>query len=361
MMFIRLLCLLMLLSVPQSAKADVLEDWLGVADRGPDGRPLPPPLQGQNERTASPLVALAMFEAANAVDPRYRSYLELKPGRRDASAEAAVASAAHAVLCGIYPARKQIFDAALAISISGIPADDRREAGLALGRVAGDAALNRKLFEGTEGEAYRPAGEMGRFVPPVLPAFERWFLRAQPFFLVSWEEVLPAPPPPTSSERYARDFEEVRLLGGKGQANATPETLRTAQFMSQFNVDPTVRRIAATKPRIVDRARLWALVRMASLDANAAVAQAKMRYMTWRPLNAIRNADRDDNPATIRDPAWEPVMPTPNHPEYPCGHCTFSGLFAGLLESESDGPVEVASDSAPLPVTITYPGWKEFL
>jgi hypothetical protein len=100
---------------------------------------------------------------------------------------------------------------------------------------------------------------------------------------------------------------------------------------------------------------------MASLDANAAVAQAKMRYMTWRPLNAIRNADRDDNPATIRDPAWEPVMPTPNHPEYPCGHCTFSGLFAGLLESESDGPVEVASDSAPLPVTITYPGWKEFL
>jgi hypothetical protein len=360
-MIMRLLCLLMVLSVPQSAAADVLEDWLGIADRGPDGRPLPPPLQGQNERTASPLVALAMFEAANAIDPRYRSYLKLKPGRRDASAEAAIASAAHTVLCGTYPARKQVFDAALAISISGIPAGERREAGLSLGRAAGTAALSRKLFEGVEGEPYRPAGEMGRFVPPVLPAFERWFLRAQPFFLVSWEEVLPGPPPPTSSERYARDFEEVRLLGGKGQANATADSVRTAQFMSQFNVDPTVSRIAATKPRIVDRARLWALVRMASLDANAAVAQAKMRYMTWRPLNAIRNADRDDNPATIRDPWWEPIMPTPNHPEYPCGHCTFSGLFAGLLESESEGPVEVASDSAPLPVSITYPGWEEFL
>jgi hypothetical protein len=100
---------------------------------------------------------------------------------------------------------------------------------------------------------------------------------------------------------------------------------------------------------------------MAALDANAAVAQAEMRYMTWRPLNAIRNADRDDNPKTVRDAGWEPLMPTPNHPEYPCGHCTFSGVFAGLMESETKGPVEVSSGSAPLPLTISYPTWPAFL
>lgn len=360
-MLVRLFAMLLLICVPATAHAEVVEDWIGISDKGPDGKPLPPPQQGQVERTAPPLVALAMFEAANAIDPRYRSYLNLVPATAPASSEAAVASAAHTVLSALYPARRPAFDAALELSLAGIAAGAEKDAGVAVGRMAGGHALERKLFEGTASEPYRPAGEIGRFVPPVLPAFEPWFLRAQPFFLQSWDEVMPPPPPATSSERYARDFEEVRLLGGKGQPNATPQSLRTAVFMAQFNVDPTIRRIVARKPRLVDRARLWALVRMASVDANAAVAQAKMRYMTWRPLNAIRNADRDDNPATMRDPLWEPVMPTPNHPEYPCGHCTFSGLFAGLLEAEDDGPVEVASDSAPLPVTITYPGWPEFL
>jgi hypothetical protein len=131
--------------------------------------------------------------------------------------------------------------------------------------------------------------------------------------------------------------------------------------MSLFTVDPTIRRAAAGMPRPVDRARLWAMARMAALDANAAVAQATMRCMTWRPVSAIRNADRDENPATTRDATWEPVMATPSHPEYPCGHCTFSGLYAGLLGPEIPGPVEVASDSASLPVTIAYPSWTAFL
>jgi hypothetical protein len=360
-MIARLLASLLLICLPSAAFADVIEDWIGIADRGPDGRPLAPPLQGQNERTASPAVALAMFEAVNAVDPRYRSYLGLAPWREKGSEEVAAATAAHHVLTTIYPSRKPALDAALELSIAAIPAGSQREAGAAAGRAAAAATLQRTLFEGPKSEPYRPDGEMGRFVPPNLPAFEPWFLRAQPFFLASWEEVMSPPPPPTSSERYAKDYEEVRLLGGKGQPHATPASLRAAMFMAQFNVDPTVRRIAARKPRMVDRARLWALVRMASLDANAAVAQAKMKYMTWRPVSAIRNGDRDDNSATVRDASWEPVMATPNHPEYPCGHCAFSGLFAGLLEDELAGPVEVASDSAPLPVTMSFRTWPDFL
>lgn len=360
-MMLRFAALFLTFCTPGAATADTIEDWIAIADRGPDGRPLPPPLQGQSDRTASPLVALAMFEAVNALDPRYASYLNLPSSREKGSEEVAAATAAHMVLATIYPLRKPTLDAALELSLSSIPAGPERDAGAAAGRMAAASALQRKLFEGVETEPYRPAGEIGRYVPPNLPAFEPWFLRAQPFFLKSWDEVMSPPPPPTSSERYARDYDEVRLLGGKGQSGATPGALRTAQFMAQFNVDPTVRRIAAGKKRMVDRARLWALVRMASLDANAAVAQAKMKYMTWRPLSAIRNGDRDDNPATKRDPNWEPVMATPNHPEYPCGHCTFSGLFAGLLEQETAGPVEVASDSAPLPISMTFETWGDFL
>jgi hypothetical protein len=347
---------------PSTAGADVIEDWIRVADRGPNGAPLPPPLQGRLERTAPPLVSLAMFEATNAIDRRYKSYLGVARADGAASGEAAAAAAAHAVLVGLYPERSSQLDGALALSLSGIADTARRERGLEIGRSAGAAALARSVFQGPAGEPYRPAGEIGRFTPPNLPAFAPWFMRAEPFFLVSWTEVMSPPPPLTSSERYARDFEEVRQSGGVGQANATVDGLRRAQFMAQFNVDPTVSREAARRPRLVDRARLWALVRMASLDANAAVAQAKMKYMTWRPLSAIRNADRDDNRSTGRDPLWEPVMTTPNHPEYPCGHCTFSGLFAALLEPETaDRPGEVASDSASLSVNMMFEDWSAFL
>ena len=357
----RLLAVVLMLVLPSPAIADVIESWLAIADRGPDGRPLPPPLQGQNERTAPPIVALAMFEALNSLDRRYHSYLGIAAAPGPGSQEAAAAAAAHDVLARIYPGRRASFDEALALTLATVPAGPAREGGLAAGRTAAEAALARSLFAGAAPEPFRPAGEVGRFVPPVLPAFAPWFLRAQPFFLKSWDEVMPPPPPATSSERYARDFQEVRRIGGKGPPGAATSGQRLAEFIAGFTIDPTVHRIAAAKPRMVDRARLWALVRMAGLDANAAIAQAKMRYMTWRPLNAIRNADRDDNPATIRDLLWEPAMPTPNHPEYPCGHCGFSGVYAGVLAAETDGPVEVASESVPMPVTITFRDWDSFL
>jgi hypothetical protein len=359
---LRLLVAFLLVLGVAPARADVIESWIAIADRGPDGRPLPPPLQGQNERTAPPIVALAMFEAVNAIDRRYESYLKLAPSPdARASQDAAAAAAAHDVLARLYPGRTASFDEALLLSLSTVPAGAAREAGLAEGRRAATAALARSLFAGVESAPYRPAGEVGRFVPPILPAFAPWFLRAQPFFLANWDEVMPPPPPALTSPRYTRDFDEVRRLGGKGQAGATPQARMIAEYISGFTVDPTVHRIAASKPRLVDRARLWALVRMAGLDANAAIAQAKMRYMTWRPLSAIRNADSDGNPATNRDPLWEPVMGTPNHPEYPCGHCGFSGVYAGVLASETAGPIEIASDTSTVPVSITFPDWESFL
>lgn len=358
---LRLLALV-LLFLPLPARADVIDSWIAIADRGPDRRPLPPPLQGRAERTAPPIVALAMFEAVNAIDRRYESYLGFEAADQAASQEAAAAAAAaHAVLGALYPARRSGRDEALVLTLAPVPAGQARDEGLAIGRGAAEAALARTLFDGAEAEAYRPAGEVGRFVPPLLPAFAPWFMRAQPFFLTSWDEVMPPPPPPLSSDRYARDLAEVHRIGGRGQTDATPAGRNIAEFMAGFTLDPTVRRIAASKERLVDRARLWALVRLAGLDANAAIAQAKMRYMGWRPLNAIRNADRDDNPATERDSQWEPVMTTPNHPEYPCRHCGFSGVYAGVLAAETDGPIEVASETATMPVTITYPDWDSFL
>jgi hypothetical protein len=63
---------------------------------------------------------------------------------------------------------------------------------------------------------------------------------------------------------------------------------------------------------------------------------AKYFYEFWRPITAIRNGDIDDNAATEREPAWQPLGATPMHPEYPCAHCIESAAFATVAETVLD-------------------------
>jgi len=74
-------------------------------------------------------------------------------------------------------------------------------------------------------------------------------------------------------------------------------------------------------------------------------------YEFWRPVTAIRNGDIDNNSATERDAAWEPIDATPMHPEYPCAHCISSASLVGVMEvvfGTAEMPeVSIASPTAP--------------
>ena len=60
---------------------------------------------------------------------------------------------------------------------------------------------------------------------------------------------------------------------------------------------------------------------------------AKFHYMAWRPYVAIPRADTDGNPATVADPTWRPLRPTPNFPEYPSAHACNTGAVAEALQT----------------------------
>lgn len=351
----------LMITMSAPVRADVVCDWIDIAGASSDGRPVPPPLQDQVSRTAPPLVALAMFEITNSIDHRYRSYLGVARAPRHFDAQVAAAAGAHAVLVAIRPEQRVALDQSLAISLSSHADDELRRASIAWGVAITTTVLKRRLFEGPATEPYRPSDSPGMFAPPVPPVITEWSLRAQPFFLRSFDEVMPGPPPALSSARYARDFNETKRIGGVGQPGATPDSKLAASFLGGFNGDGMIHTIVDAKPRLVDRARFWALVRMAQHDSNAMTGLAKMRYMAWRPFNAIRNADRDDNPATERVANWTPVLATPNHPEYPCGHCIASGLIASLLSPETKGPVTVRSDSVPGHAAMRFADWPTFL
>src|ERR1044072_3434400 len=79
--------------------------------------------------------------------------------------------------------------------------------------------------------------------------------------------------------------------------------------------------------------RLFANLNVAMTDAFVAIFDAKYEYGFWRPITAIRNGDRDENPATDRDPEWRPLIDTPMHPEYPCADCVCDGAAGVILES----------------------------
>ena len=91
--------------------------------------------------------------------------------------------------------------------------------------------------------------------------------------------------------------------------------------------------VIAKKMSVIDSARFMTLTAVGLADAIIAVLDAKYYYNFWRPITAIRNGDIDDNPATEREATWQPIAPTPMHPEYPCAHCVQSGTVAGVVKA----------------------------
>src|SRR5688572_19210989 len=113
-------------------RADIVTDWNlhTFAAGGP-----------QAPRTLA-MVHLAMFDAINAIEPRYRPYLTLPAPPAGASAEAAAASAAHGVLVRLFPAQAASLLAALNASLAAIPDGQAETDGVAFGDLVAAALYN---------------------------------------------------------------------------------------------------------------------------------------------------------------------------------------------------------------------------
>ena len=138
----------------------------------------------------------------------------------------------------------------------------------------------------------------------------------------------------------------------------TPEQLEIARF----HADPpgpfvtrNLGRFAASTADVADAARLMAFIYVVHADAIGACFEAKYHYAAWRPMSAINLADTDGNDATQADAAWTPVLPTPNHPEYPAAHsCTSGALGETLLRYYGTHKVAYTWDSKTTGTTRSY-------
>lgn len=328
---------------------------------------------------------LAMYDAyAGVVNdpanlPPYMTGLNAPAG---ASADAAVAAAAHATLSKLFPSQKPFFDAkhaAAGLREPGIHAG--HEFGL---KVARAILADRKDDPDAGDDGYAASAGRGAHRPdPDNPdqGFHAPFYGARSkCFAVTQRHSLGAPPQPDNAA-YLQALREVR---GKGiaphlmgtlpadlTARSAEETLIGVYWgydgAAELGTPPRlynqiVRDVAAARGNsVVQNARLFALVNAAMGDAGILAWDQKYIHDFWRPVVGIREHDESMGPTgsatderlTDCDPFWLPLGApstnstnknfTPPFPAYPSGHATFGAaafhitrLFYGVAVGNHD-------------------------
>lgn len=309
--------------------ADVVTEWNEITMAAvAAGRPGP---VGQLDVA---LVQIAVHDAVQSIERRYEPYHAEVSGAKGLRS-AAAAAAAHAMLVGMYPAQAAALDASYFnyLASNGLEGNSGLSVGqeiaakiLPLRRMPPDP-LPPPFLGGDEAGMWRPTdsflGTPPGPPPPFSPMATPWMAKSDPFTLTSPARFRAAPPPALTSERYTRDYEEVKALGALASTARTFEQTELAYFytdniFAQWN---RAMRAIADKHlrRIGDRARLFALANMAMADAVITAWDCKLNYAFWRPLTAIREGDNDGNRHTIGDAAWQPLGNNPNYPEYTSG------------------------------------------
>jgi hypothetical protein len=301
-------------------------------------------------------VSLAVYDAAVAIEGGFEPYgppLTADPG---ASVDAAVIAAAHHTLRHYFPAQAASLDAWYQEALALIPAGGAREAGRAVGVAAANQIIQlregdgRQLPIGTTSAfpLQAPAPGVWRLTPPAFaPPQTPWVGWVQPFVLNSPDQFHPVPPPPLTSQLWARQFDEVKVYGADRSSARTGDQTQVARFWTA-NVIRQYNRVGRDLSAdllldLLDTARLLAMISVAGADAQIAVMHWKYTFLFWRPVTAIDplavTADgfgpvpgfEDGNPRTVEEAGWRPLSATPNHPEYPGAHGSITSAVAQVL------------------------------
>jgi hypothetical protein len=302
------------------------------------------------------IVQTAVHDAVNAITGRYETYSPMGAAPAGASVDAAAIAAAHYTLSRLFTSQAAPLGVLRAASLAAHGLSEA-DPGIAVGEAAGAAILALRQNDGAA-QANFPyvapgAGMPGVWVaigttPPATPGWGR----VVPWVLGSGSQFLPDAPPALDSGRYARDVEEVKSLGALNNHTRTIEQTNIANF---WRGSPAAIWNSVTTginaARGLDQsstARTLALLYLAAADASIVCWNAKYTYNFWRPEAAIKNADVDGNDATVADPSWLPLFPTPPHPEYVSGHASNSGAMAAVLSL-------IFGDDPGVPITATSP------
>jgi hypothetical protein len=330
------------------------------------------PGAGQTPPVAAQHIAMvhgAVYDAVNMIDGGHEPYLDgLPPAPASASMPAAVATAAYNVLTGLTPAQAALPAAtqswltdARNASLAAIPNGQAKTDGIAAGAAAASAMLAERTGDGryvpfsfTCGDGvgeWRPTASVppGGPVPltcaqPGLSDPFAWVAKVKPFTLKSNSQFRSHGPNAVGSTNYAKEYAEVKRLGGNGTTTPsarTPEQLEVARFFTA-NPGPVYSRMLrglslSEGLTLVEQARLFALVNLTVADASINCWDDKNHWSQWRPITAIRLGETDGDPRTVGDPSWTPFLGTPPYPDQSSGYNCVTGSYMYTAKSFFNG------------------------
>jgi hypothetical protein len=355
---------LAVLAAPAVARADAVTEWSLNAQNAILGTSPPPTAHASVLSFA--IVQGAVYDAVNGIDGGHRPYLA-KPASASSgdSKAAAAATAAYRVLVTLFPLQEpnltNLWNASLANAVlaDGATAVDD-------GKVVGEEAAANMLHArendgrgssftfvfGTTPGVWRLGPQqlpnpLGGFFAPGQPVDPTpWVGNVTPFLVPNVEMLRTDGPNPLGSAAYAEDFNEVKSLGSLTSPTRTPDQTMAAIF---WQAQPgalygnVMRTLSGSQGLdIAENARLFAMVFLSAADASIGCWNDKYYWNFWRPIDAIRLAATDGNPATEADPGWlplfDPSTPTlpllvsPGFPDHPSGHSCVSSAIVHTLQ-----------------------------
>ncbi len=340
---------------PHEAVLDWNLNALDALFNSPAAVPPTRPGAGQTPPVAAQHLAMvhgAIYDAVNMIDRGHEPFLKNLPGApRWGSKSAAASTAAYKVLTGLTPAQAALPAATLTwvtdaytASLAAIPNGPSKDAGVEAGENAAAAMLLKRTGDGryvpfsfTCGEGagqWRPANSLTCLTPPTPGTSDpfAWVARVTPFTLKSNSQFRSDGPLALGSRKYAKEYDEVKRLGGNGTTTPTERTAEQHAAAQFFSVNPIaiysvmLRGLAQEKDlSSAEQARLFAMVNVAYADAAINCWDDKVFWSNWRPITAIRLGDSDGNSKTVGDGNWTPLAGTPPYPDVSSGYNCVTG------------------------------------
>lgn len=323
--------------------------WVDVVMQQVRDQRVAPPRAAYN--FAAPMVA--GFVAANGIIGRYADQYDLGWGPKDADPEiaygVAFATAASQTFGQPFLWERKAFK-------DKFPDSEAKSLGVEWGRKVGIAINKMRTGDGSEphsvnfyhgryprrtdtlkwtptGPAYaaRPGPQVGAYDRGLFPGHGKitpWTMNTSSQFRV-------ADFPDVRSPEFAREFEEVRMLGGKDSTSRTQDQSQIALYWEDgpWGITPpghflyiAVQVMQDRGFDFLDMARNFALLGATQADASIQAWDSKYHHDILRPETAICLRARDlgaSDPRVKQDRKWESYIPTPNFPAYTSGHSTF--------------------------------------
>lgn len=353
----------------EAAGVDPIARWLSldlnavqeIGERGGDD----PPYEG-TRMVALLTTSLGDVHAAYVGRKPYATTIRPTAG---SSQLAALHAAGHAILADQFPASRAGLRSEYRAAIADVRATGASESSIRAGEAFGRrVAAGILALRADDGSSY-----MGPYVPVKPPPYVWEPATSGPFKGVvagdTADEVTPwvipdvdtvaaglkgIATPSGNPAVYAAEIEETRVLGALRDTAATKirrtayDTV-TAPFWAHDAADTykpyghllnIALWIAAQQGNTLDEnARLFGALGVGLADAATAAWHQKFSHDQPRPYFVIQTyAAIDDNPVTVGDPAWRPLIKPqlggadgPPFPDYVSGHSTMAGAWGEIM------------------------------